>query len=141
MSKAPIKTSGSIKGSVKVAPSSAREKLSPSEIEELQAVFDLFDEDHGGTIDPSEIQKILSELGLDRRNPTVFTMIQDLQEKQKPINFDEFLNIICNRVGDVKSKEGLQKVFNLYDVDGTGSIDFEKLKNIAKELGENLNDD
>jgi Ca2+-binding EF-hand superfamily protein len=57
------------------------------------------------------------------------------------VNFDEFLDIISNRVGDVKSKEGLQKLFNLYDTDGSGFIDFEKFKHVAKELGESMNDD
>lgn len=48
----------------------------------------MFDEDHGGTIDPAEIQKILEELGLDRRNNVVFSMINDLQAKKRPINFE-----------------------------------------------------
>ena len=30
-----------------------RERLSEQDIEELKTTFDLFDEDHGGTIDPS----------------------------------------------------------------------------------------
>jgi centrin-1 len=83
---APLKQSqGSIKGSTKVAkPPSAKERLSEAEVAELRAVFDLFDEDHGGTIDPAEIQKVLSELGLDRRNPVVFSMITDLQDQGKP---------------------------------------------------------
>lgn len=68
-----------------------RERLSEQDIDELKATFDLFDENQSGTIDPSEIQKILEELGLDRRNNVVFLMITDLQAKGKAINFDEFL--------------------------------------------------
>lgn len=71
--------------------SNPRDKLSEQDLEELKATFDLFDEDHGGTIDPIEIQKILEELGLDRRNNVVFSMITDLQAKNRPINFEEFL--------------------------------------------------
>lgn len=67
---------------------SARDRLSEQDVEELKSTFDLFDEDHGGTIDPAEIQKILEELGLDRRNNVVFLMITDLQAKGRPINFD-----------------------------------------------------
>ena len=62
----------------KSTPLPPRERLSPSDLEELKETFDLFDEDKGGTIDPSEIQKILEELGLDRRNNIVFSMISDL---------------------------------------------------------------
>jgi len=109
-----------------------RERLSEHDIEELKATFDLFDEDHGGSIDPSEIQKILEELGLDRRNNVVFNMINDLQAKGRPINFEEFLEIICNRLGDTKSNDGLKKLFALYDTDGAGFIDFEKMKHVAR---------
>jgi Ca2+-binding EF-hand superfamily protein len=139
---APLKqSSGSIKGSAKVGKSNARDKLSPAEVQELKEVFDLFDEDHGGTIDPSEIQQVLAQLGLDRRNPVVYQMITDLQNRGGSIGFEDFLDIISGRVGDVKSKEGLQKLFNLYDTDGSGFVDFDKFKHIAKELSESMNDD
>ena len=51
-------------------------------------------------------------------------MIQDLQSKGKTINFEEFLEIIYSKLGDTKSKEGLLKIFNLYDNDQGGAIDF-----------------
>ena len=60
-------------------------------MDELKATFDLFDEDGTGVIDPVEIQKILQELGLDKRNESVFNMIKDLQKKGKTVNYDDFL--------------------------------------------------
>lgn len=83
----------------------------------------------------------MEELGLDKRNHVVYLMISDLQAKNRPINFEEFLDIICNRLGDTKSKEGLKKLFALYDTDNEGFINFEKIKNIARELGETMNDE
>ena len=44
-------------------------------------------------------------------------MINDLQSKNRAINFEEFLEIVYNRLGDCKSANGLQKVFSLYDHD------------------------
>jgi Ca2+-binding EF-hand superfamily protein len=43
-------------------------------------------------------------------------MIKELQNKGKNINFDDFLEVIYSKLGDTKSKEGLLKVFNLYDL-------------------------
>lgn len=131
-----------MKGAVKAAnKEQARQKLSPEEIHDLKAVFDLFDEDHGGSIDPSEIDKVLTELGLKARNEIVGHMINDMRERGRPIDFDEFLEIICGRTGDAKTREGLGKIFSMYDNQGNGYIDFESFKHIAKEIGENLNDD
>lgn len=42
--------------------------------------------------------------------------------------------------GNRNSKEGIQKIFNLFDDDKTGSISFKNIKRVAKELGENISD-
>lgn len=36
-----------------------KDRLLPEEYEQLRNVFELFDEDHSGTIDPLEINKIM----------------------------------------------------------------------------------
>jgi len=79
-----------------------------------------------------EINKVLEELGLDRRNPFILTLINGLKEKNKPISFEEFLDIIASRVGETKTKDGLRRVFALYDKDENGIVDFEDFKAIAK---------
>jgi Ca2+-binding EF-hand superfamily protein len=98
--------------------------LSQHDLEELKATFDLFDEEGSGVIDPTEIQKILQELGLDKRNESVFQMIKDLQTRGRTINFDDFTEVVYAKLGDTRSKEGLYKVFNLYDTDQAGAINF-----------------
>lgn len=101
----------------------------------------MFDEDGSGTIDPSEINKVLEELGLDKRNPFILSLIHALRDQNKPVSFEEFLGIIGSKVGETKTKDGLRRVFALYDKDENGSIDFEEFKAISKQLHENLNDD
>ena len=118
-----------------------KDRLNETDYQELKATFDLFDEDGGGTIDPIEIEKILDELGLKGRSEIVFEMINGLREVNRPIKFDEFLEIVCSKVGDTKSREGITKVFNIWDREGQGSADFNSFKRIARELGETLNDD
>jgi centrin-1 len=63
------------------------------------------------------------------------------REKNKPIQFPKFLDIICSRVGETKTKDGLRRVFALFDKDENGVIDFEEFRAIGKQLHENLNDD
>jgi Ca2+-binding EF-hand superfamily protein len=103
--------------------------------------FEVFDEDNSGTIDPVEINKVLEELGLDKRNPFILNLINGLKEKNKPISKDEFIDIIASRVGETKTKDGLKRVFALYDKDDNGLVDFEEFKGIAKQLHDPINDD
>ena len=123
------------------AKTSWKDRISQSDYEELKATFELFDADGGGTIDPEEIEKVLEELGLKGRSNIVFEMITGLRSLNRPIKFDEFLEIVASTAGDCKSREGLQRVFALWDKDQTGVIDFDSFKRIARELGETLNDD
>ena len=75
------------------------------------------------------------------RSKVVFEMITGLREMNRPIKFDEFLEIVASKAGDTKSKEGMAKVFELWDNQGNGVVDFDSFKRVAKELGETLNDD
>jgi len=118
-----------------------KDRLAAEDYEELKSTFQVFDEDNSGTIDPAEINKVLEELGLDKRNPFILSLIHGLRDQNKPVTFDEFLNIVASRVGETKTKDGLKRVFALFDKDENGTIDFEEFKVIAKQLHENLTDD
>lgn len=122
-------------------PVSWKDRLLPEDYEDLKSTFEVFDEDGSGTIDPAEINKVLEELGLDKRNPFILSLIHALRDANHPVTFDEFLNIIGSRVGETKTKKGLQTVFTLYDKNEDGIIEFEEFKIVAKSLHENLTDD
>jgi Ca2+-binding EF-hand superfamily protein len=125
----------------KAVPTAWKDRLAAEDYEELVHTFQVFDEDNSGTIDPVEINKVLEELGLDRRNPFVLNLINGLKDKNKPIGLDEFIDTIASRVGETKTKDGIRRVFALYDKDENGLIDFEEFKGIAKQLHDPINDD
>jgi len=116
----------------KPTPTQWKDRLTAEDYEELKNTFDVFDEDGSGSIDPVEINKVLEELGLDKRNPFVLTLINGLKEKNKSIGFDEFIDIIASRVGETKTKDGLKRLFALFDKDSNGLIDFEEFKGISR---------
>ena len=118
-----------------------KDRLTTEDYEELKNTFEVFDEDKSGSIDPAEINKALEELGLDKRNPFIIGLITGLRDKNKPITFPEFLDLVGSKVGETKTKDGLRKVFALFDKDENGTVDFEEFKVISKQLHDNLNDD
>ncbi len=67
-------------------------------------------------------------------------MIADLDtvENSGGINFDTFLDAITNRLGNKETKEGIYRIFELFDDDKKGTIGLHNLKRVAKELGETM---
>lgn len=116
-----VKTSGA---KTKTAPLTWRERISPEDYEQLRDVFLIFDEDGSGIIDPQEIVKVLEEIGLDKRNPYVVQILTAMREQNKNLTFEEFVEIVCNQIGELRSKDGLQRVWRLYDKEDTGVIRF-----------------
>ena len=62
-------------------------------------------------------------------------MVNGLRDVNRPIKFEEFLDIVCSKVGDTKSRDGITKVFQIWDKEGNGYADFDSFKRIARELG------
>lgn len=70
------------------------------------------------------------------------------------ISFDDFLDAITAKLGDKESRDGIQKIFNLFDDDKTGTdrcescfskgartISLKNLKRVSKELGETMTEE
>ena len=68
-------------------------------------------------------------------------MIAELDDNNKEIEFEEFLDAITSKLGDKETRDGINKIFNLFDDDRTESININNLKRVAKELGETMNID
>lgn len=57
------------------------------------------------------------------------------------ISFEDFQQLMKAKMAEKDSNEEILKAFRLFDDDETGKISFKNLKRVAKELGENLNDE
>lgn len=135
-------TNTSSSKATKPVPTNWKDRLDPVDYEELKTTFEVFDEDGSGTIDAAEINKVLEELGVDKRNPLVLGIINKLKEANKSIRFEEFLDIAASSIGEVRTKDGIRRVFSLLDKNGDGQIEFEEFKYALKLSQEhNLTDD
>ena len=69
-------------------------------------------------------------------------MITDLDKnKNNSIDFEEFLDMMTARMSDRDTREDINKVFRLFDDDGTGTISIRNLRRVARELGETMTDE
>jgi len=83
----------------KPVPTNWKDRLDPVDYEELKQTFEIFDEDGSGTIDAAEINKVMEELGVDRRNPLVLGILIKLKEANRAIKLEEFIEIAASSVG------------------------------------------
>merc|ERR1712164_8733 len=118
-----------------------RPGLSEEEIEEIREAFSLFDTDGSGSIDPKELKAAMHSLGFEKKSPTVYEMIAELEERGRDIFFDEFLDAISNKLGNRETREGIDRIFDLFDDNHSSTIDLTNIRRVAKELGETMNVD
>ena len=82
----------------------------------------------------------MQSLGFEAKNPTIYAMIAELDthENASGINFDQFLDAITDKLGNKESREGIARIFELFDDDRSNAINIHNLRRVAKELGETM---
>ena len=119
----------------------SRPGLTEDEIEEIREAFSMFDTNGTGRIDPKELKAAMHSLGFEKKSPTVYEMICDLEAEGGEVDFELFLDAISNKLGNRETKDGIERIFDLFDDDRTGSINFNNIKRVAKDLGETMTND
>ncbi|CAF0937509.1 unnamed protein product [Adineta steineri] len=129
-------------GGAKKRTTGSRPELTEEQKTEIREAFDLFDADGSGTIDVKELKVAMRALGFEPKKEEIKKMISDIQkENAGTIDFNDFLQLMSQKMAEKDSKEEILKAFRLFDDDNTGKISFKNLKRVAKELGENLTDE
>ena len=117
-----------------------QDKLTQEEMQCIKEAFELFDTDGSGTIDPAEIEAALASLGRDK-SPTIFRLLAGIEQWGADITLEDFTEHIANQLGDRKSRDGVQKILDLFDDDGTETINVANLVRVSRELGETMSEE
>ena len=129
-SKSPIRVSASIENS--------HQGFTEDEVQELREAFNLFDTEGRGTINPKELRAVMQSLDFETKNPIIYEIVSNMNTGAEGIAFEPFLEILATKLGDRKSKEGIDRIFQLFDYDKSNTIDINDLRRITKEIGENM---
>lgn len=79
----------------------------------------------------------MSALGYEARNQTLFHAVG---EYQGSIDFSKFVELLTARSSARDTKQSLRQVFGLFDDAKTGFISIKNLRQVAKEVGESIDD-
>lgn len=122
--------------------SSIKIELTAEQKKDIQDAFNLFDADSTGSIAARDLKVALRALGFEPRKEEIKKLILEVdKEKTGKIAFQEFLNLMTEKISDQDANKEIMKAFQLFDDDSTGKISFMNLKRVALELGENLTDE
>ena len=99
---------------------SAENYHSGKDLQELRELFQLIDTDKSGTIDVQELMTVLNQKGegqldLRERLPLVYQAFNELKSLKQPISEGDFVNTICEVIGNTKTDSGVRRIFDLFD--------------------------
>ncbi|CAG8619833.1 9333_t:CDS:2 [Ambispora gerdemannii] len=117
-------------------------QLSEEQNTEIKEAFELFDTDKDGALDYHELKVAMRALGFDEKKPDVLKLIRQYDKTGDGyMVFEDFYKVMSERILTRSPLEEIQRAFKLFDDDNTGRISLRNLRRIAKELGENLDDE
>ena len=117
--------------------------LSKFEISKIEEMFNIFDIEHKGRINPSELIETLRSCDYEKQNPFVFDIISSLDTKDNQsrggITFYDFIDALNEKLTDVSSQNGLKTKYEVF-ADQNGNVTKESINEIC-EIELKNNDD
>eukprot|EP00826_Nyctotherus_ovalis_P023579 TRINITY_DN1812_c0_g1_i15.p2 TRINITY_DN1812_c0_g1~~TRINITY_DN1812_c0_g1_i15.p2 ORF type:complete len:124 (-),score=53.80 TRINITY_DN1812_c0_g1_i15:18-389(-) len=105
----------------KAGRSDLQQGFTEDEIEELREAFNLFDTEGKGVINPQDLRSAMQSLGFETKNPIIYNIIAEMDTGEE-MTFEDFLNALGSKLGDRQSKEGIARIFELFDTDKSVSL-------------------
>lgn len=117
--------------------------LSEKDVEQLKEVFDTYDLDKNGLLAPNELRTALINAGFKCTKETIYDIIAEVDDDEKGgLAFTEFLKLMVRGPpGNYETKDEIAKVFKKFDKKHKGYITIGDLREVAKELHEDVDED
>ena len=122
------------------------QSLDQNHIDELRIAFNLFDSEGSGFMNTSQLKVALRALGFEPKPDEIKRLLtfvkQDRQSQQdQSLDFGDFVRIMEIKLGETETEEELQRAFDYFAGESNESISFDRLKEVAKELDEPINEE
>lgn len=117
---------------------SIQHHLTEEERAEFKEIFDLVDEDKGGTISKAELKKLMETLRLHPTEEELTSMMKEVDaDGSGDIDFNEFVTVMSRRVQADYTAEQLKSAFKVFETDNVppGFVSTEVLEHSLTTYG------
>jgi len=124
---------GERRGSIKMMTADeARNALTPQQVDDFQAAFNIFDSDGGGEISTRELLKVFKMLGFTPTKDELDEIVEVVdQDGSGEIDFDEFLIMMVMQLKEESKSQDetvLKEAFRILDTDKDSYISMDEFK-------------
>ena len=116
-------------------------EFSKEELHSLEKAFKLF-ADRNGYMNFNNMAIAMKELKFDESEPVIYDLITELEaETKNSITYDEFIQKLTAKLQDRESQKATERVYELFVPDPNGTLNFQTLKKVANEIGDQTPDE
>lgn len=106
---------------------------------ELLTAFGLFDNQHQGDINTNELGIAIQKLGYKLSEEDIGEIVKEVDnDNSGSIDFEEFAQLMENKMKDNDSEEEIQESFKIFDKKNRGAINKDDIKHVLENLHERV---
>ena len=112
-----------------------------AELHSFEKAFKLF-ADRNGIMNLNNMAIAMKELKFDESEPVVYDLIIELESENKSgLTYDDFIGALTDKLRDRESQKATERVYELFVPDPNGTLNFETLKKVTQQIGDNTPDE
>ena len=116
-------------------------QYSKEELHSIEKAFKLF-ADRNGIVHLNNMVIAMKELKLDETEPVIYDLMAELEaETKQGITYDDFVRLLTAKLQDRESQKSTERVYELFVEDPNGTLNYEVLKKVANQVGDQTSDE
>ena len=116
-------------------------QYSKEELHSIEKAFKLF-ADRNGIVHLNNMVIAMKELKLDETEPVIYDLMAELEtETKQGITYDDFVQLLTAKLQDRESQKSTERVYELFVEDPNGTLNYEVLKKVANQVGDQTSDE
>ena len=116
-------------------------EFSKEELHSFEKAFKLF-ADRNGYMNFNNMAIAMKELKFDESEPVIYELTVELESETKTgLTYDEFVEKLTNKLQDRESERSTERSYELFVEDSKGTLDYNVLKRVANNIGDQTSDE